>query len=1134
MKFRTLSSVLMIMAASMAAYAQGTASVLSEGRWVKVKVTAEGIQQISHEQLRAWGFDDPEAVKVYGYGGTALALGRLGAGADDLPATPSLHTADGRLLFYGDADVRLDLRNFNATENLTSESGALWRRNVHDTGGYYFLSDADTGAETLAPLKAPEADTPVQYTGHIHADIREIDAMAPISMGVVFGERLFTASEPVVLDIDIRDRVASELSDGSTGRAAVLAYGIVLDKEAKKLGTSGSSVEHTLGGALATASATHNRANAASNSVGDFLESKGNVTFGGSLPEGDISGTLSIRRPAAADSYEYIFDRSAMIYARRNRLADGTPQLIMNFPVSVTGRNISIADAGADTRLWDVTDPAAVRELQLRHCDDGSAVAAMPEAYSSTRPGRMVLFDATAQHLQPEYAGEVAPQNIHGAETPVLAIITTDELEPYARMLAEAHERTDGIKVGVFRNTEVLNEFSSGALTPMAYRRMARMFYDRDPATFRYLLLIGPSTWDPRGGVTGNVSREMLAVHECEVPNARLNVNTCYASDAYVGCLDDFSYIDGYRATMTIGVGRISARTDAEAVDCVLHTIDYLENRPSTSSFYRALMSSAAGDRYEHHHFSDDVTAIFEASDRGFVVNRLPMLAYPAPDGFVEANRQLGVYLSDNRGFFNYFGHASTGKSLGDKFYSPTELARINYDTPPMALLTTCQAFSVDQNKVTLSPAMLAKRGGGAIGIVAATRSVFSDYNQQFGLAMARAYTTALPGDAIGDVYRTAHNTIMTAGQNSGACYNTKCYNLCGDPALRLSIATLDVELESAANATDGGTPAGMAPLRLSGRIADADGNTDTSFNGTADIVVFDTPVPGTVQIPDPNVSTQPEVIIKNIRLASATATVTDGLWEAEIFLPAFSRPGTDFAVSVDATSAEGTGAHGYFTGLPTAAQAASTDGIDTSAPEIVEMYIDTPDFADGDITGPDVCLVARISVPATGLNISAAALRGASRAILDGASPADIAGHISPDGDGYMMLAMPYSGLTDGRHNVRLCVANNAGLSSERTLGFTVSSAAASASLAVEERPARSSATLSLEHALGDGADATLIVEDHAGNTVVRRPFSGSWDLADTAGKPVPDGVYHAYVLLRSGLRRTATPRTEIIVVRE
>ena len=222
-------------------------------------------------------------------------------------------------------------------------------------------------------------------------------------MGVVFGERLFTASEPVVLDIDIRDRVASELSDGSTGRAAVLAYGIVLDKEAKKLGTSGSSVEHTLGGALATAAATHNRANAASNSVGDFLESKGNVTFGGSLPEGDISGTLSIRRPAAADSYEYIFDRSAMIYARRNRLADGTPQLIMNLPVSVTGRNISIADAGADTRLWDVTDPAAVRELQLRHCDDGSAVAAMPEAYSSTRPGRMVLFDAMAQHLQPEH-----------------------------------------------------------------------------------------------------------------------------------------------------------------------------------------------------------------------------------------------------------------------------------------------------------------------------------------------------------------------------------------------------------------------------------------------------------------------------------------------------------------------------------------------------------------------------------------------------------------------------------------------------------------------------------------------------------------------------------------------------------
>ncbi|MDE6042741.1 MAG: hypothetical protein K2G07_04240, partial [Muribaculaceae bacterium] len=41
-------------------------SRLAQGKWVKVKVDTEGIQQITHEQLRSWGFKKPEYVTVYG------------------------------------------------------------------------------------------------------------------------------------------------------------------------------------------------------------------------------------------------------------------------------------------------------------------------------------------------------------------------------------------------------------------------------------------------------------------------------------------------------------------------------------------------------------------------------------------------------------------------------------------------------------------------------------------------------------------------------------------------------------------------------------------------------------------------------------------------------------------------------------------------------------------------------------------------------------------------------------------------------------------------------------------------------------------------------------------------------------
>ena len=53
----------------------GTTSALSSGKWVKIKVSATGMQQITPQQLAEWGFSDPSKVAVCGYGGAALYLG---------------------------------------------------------------------------------------------------------------------------------------------------------------------------------------------------------------------------------------------------------------------------------------------------------------------------------------------------------------------------------------------------------------------------------------------------------------------------------------------------------------------------------------------------------------------------------------------------------------------------------------------------------------------------------------------------------------------------------------------------------------------------------------------------------------------------------------------------------------------------------------------------------------------------------------------------------------------------------------------------------------------------------------------------------------------------------------------------
>lgn len=124
MNFRILLTAIAAATTVVAAVAAPASSRLAEGRWIKVKVTSEGIQQISHRQLRQWGFDDPARVGVYGFGGTSLAHERISAGSDDLCPTPVIHTPDGRMLFYGDATCAMTCAA--STPPTTTRKSAPW------------------------------------------------------------------------------------------------------------------------------------------------------------------------------------------------------------------------------------------------------------------------------------------------------------------------------------------------------------------------------------------------------------------------------------------------------------------------------------------------------------------------------------------------------------------------------------------------------------------------------------------------------------------------------------------------------------------------------------------------------------------------------------------------------------------------------------------------------------------------------------------------------------------------------------------------------------------------------------------------------------------------------------------------
>ena len=91
-----------------------SSSRLAGGNWVKIRTDKEAIYQFTYDQLRGMGFSNPQKVQVYGYGALTLVGNQFSQiTPDDLQPIATRHTADGRILFFGEGDVCVSGNNVN-------------------------------------------------------------------------------------------------------------------------------------------------------------------------------------------------------------------------------------------------------------------------------------------------------------------------------------------------------------------------------------------------------------------------------------------------------------------------------------------------------------------------------------------------------------------------------------------------------------------------------------------------------------------------------------------------------------------------------------------------------------------------------------------------------------------------------------------------------------------------------------------------------------------------------------------------------------------------------------------------------------------------------------------------------------
>lgn len=1065
-------------------------SALATGKWVKIRVPSTGLYAIPVADLRRWGFNDPQKVRIHGYGGARMnELLSAENYIDDLPLLQSVVTDRG-IVFWATGPESWDYASDVWTHSL----------NPFSTAGYYFVTESDTPAREI---ESESLDMPAgteyatTFTEHL---FHETEKVSPATLGLtLFGEDFrFTPSQEfrfatpgaVPGDGNATVRVNFLAAAGGVSTLSVTASGKTLT------GLTGNIIQPSGEGNISLASGR-------TQGPGD------NLTVGIRFQS---SGTVSM---AHLDYIEVEYLREIALNGGKLVFSSDNPAIRL----STVG--------AADVRVWDVTSPLNIRAM---HTTAASSAVNFATPYSGLRT--YCAWATSAALPAPTLVGTVENQNIHSRRTPDMVIVATEENMLQAERIADLHRNgPDKLDVFVVHQSKVYNEFGSGSADPGAIRKMAKMFYDRsavsevDGGRFRFLLLMGRPTFDNRR-LTSSMASTTYETLPTWTTDIAINENIAYCSDDYFAMLDDNSGLRWGNEYLGVAVGRIPATSNADAKIFVDRLIDYT-TKPSGEWATRVLMTADDGDASIHLLQSESMMTGFRATSGGDNLNykKIYFGAYTLSNGvYGDAVSSFRRQIDDGVLWWNYIGHASIDNLTGEGLLTTSDLYQLYLRKPLVFYGATCSFARWDGARMSGAEALCLRESGGAVAAISAVRPVYISLNGPLSDALSRQIFTRddegrMP--TLGDALRKAKNALKSDT-------NKRRYVLLGDPAMRLAIPDNKVEIATVngRDAADTDEPPEISALQnvtVSGTVTAPDGTRLTDFNGTLAYTIYDAEysvISNELDEYDHEVSFEQQ----GERVAAGRTRITDGTFEITLTMPSEIsdnyRPGamTLYAVGEDGSQAAACFRNFYLYGTDETATA------DNLPPAIEYMHLNHESFTDGDAVNNTPMLIARVSDD-TGINLSTAGVGHQMSLRIDGKiSCNDVASSFTPDDDGSAagIIAYRLPSLVVGEHTAELKIWDVSGNSTTSSLMFSIDESLAPAIYDVytDANPAVTEANFYVTHNRPDEIlNVTIEVFDLNGKLVWSDTSTGRadlyssapvrWNLTTTTGGRANRGIY-------------------------
>lgn len=1094
-------------------------SRLSQGRWAKVAVTQTGMYEISRDQLAKMGFTDPQRIKVYGYGGRMLSEVLLDDLPDDLQQIPALRQED-KICFYAIGNVSMSFKQASYPQFTRN-------RNTYSIQGYYFLTeDSEDALEPAVNPYLETASTPLttSYDYLLHEnEMRSLSFTGSELLGedITHGDRTFDF-KLVNISTDsvfLTTRIASKITRASASDHTSDVYGqfhcYISDN-----GTT-TQVPYT---------ETASRIKGCTRDY-SFYES-GEATEVAKLSSPEGNGTLRyevIETSGKGIMQVALLDYFIMTYEHHNMLK-GQPsdQCLMAYS-STSADDLVQVHANSNTQVWDITNP--ISPINMAVATQHDQICFTPGEQHD--PHLYVAFNPDGKLLQIDSFQMVENQDLHATPVPDLLIITTNTLMPQAERVAQLHRQHDGLDVIVVDQEKVFNEFSSGTPSAMAYRLLCKMFYDRDKNKFKDLLLVGHSSFDNRGIVTGKKDR--LICYQTSLSNYDDN---SHVIEDFFGYLNDNSGLVITSDSLKIGVGRIPSSSLSEAKNDIDKLYEYVLSPDYgvwRNNYCIWAEKSTNNENKLHEKQADGINYILEndlnikmMADKAFV----GMFPKDVSESFKAEDKQSSTngrkhiqeMLTEGQYFATYVGHAGPNTFTGSDIWRSSDVTANRYSHWPIMTTACCDVARFDSDHQGIAEKMFHQRNGGAIALFTTARQVYANSNDSLNRAFVRAmfdYRTSHEMHTLGEVYRT---TKQAYGRTSNS--NKLNFLLLGDPAIKINYPKPLFKVTKLNNITlttsNTVTARPLQRLQIEAQVMNENNPTtvNSSFNGDATISIYDIKrafmtVPGTGW----HDSETHTVYYPQELIARVTGKVVNGIFNGSVIIPRYERAKDGNGNCTVSVYAHEEGTDQMVNGLCSQLYIGNYNGTniveDDQAPVIEAMFLnDAEDFTASAQVGTDAMLYIH-ATDNTAFNIQQQPLGQGMTLRLDNGKTSYnlVKNHAEVSDEGRTLnIAMPLTDLTPGRHTLDFSLADICGNRTNHTISFVVT-ACNDLTLESTEHASWEQAEIDLtSYSLSEPPSVNLKVTNIKGELVwtqMVNQFPYTWDLTNLQGERVKPGLY-------------------------